>query len=48
VGVFEVNGAGKISRWCDYFDLRSWELSNQHPREFFTKWARTDYRHRYA
>lgn len=47
VGVFEVNSEGKISRWCDYFDLRSWELSNQHPREFFIKWARADYKNRY-
>ena len=47
VGVFEVNSEGKISRWCDYFDLRSWELSNQHPKEFFVKWARADYKNRY-
>ena len=47
VGVFEVTDDGKISRWCDYFDLRSWELSGQHPREFFVKWAREDYRHLY-
>lgn len=47
VGVFEVNDAGKITRWCDYFDLRSWEWSGQHPKEFFVKWARDDYKDRY-
>ena len=47
VGVFEIDEDGKISRWNDYFDLRSWEQSNQHPPEFFVKWAREDYRHLY-
>lgn len=47
-GVFEVNSEGKISRWCDYFDLRSWELSGQHSRNFFVKWARADYKKHYV
>lgn len=47
VGVFEINAEGKIKRWHDYFDLRSWELSGQHAREFFVKWARPDYRRLY-
>ncbi len=45
VGVFEVNDQCKISRWCDYFDLRSWEQAGQHPAEMFAKWAREDYQH---
>ena len=48
VGVFEINSAGKISRWCDYFDLRSWEWSEQHPKRFFVKWARDDYKKHYV
>lgn len=48
VGVFEVNEEGRIKRWHDYFDLRSWEWSGQHPKEFFVKWARPDYRDRYV
>ena len=47
VGVFEINADGKIARWSDYFDLRSWEWSGQHPKEFFVKWAREDYRKHY-
>ncbi|MET0983809.1 MAG: nuclear transport factor 2 family protein [Steroidobacteraceae bacterium] len=47
VGVFEVNDDGKICRWSDYFDLRSWESANQHPPAFFAKWARADYKHYY-
>ena len=48
VGVFEINADGKIQRWCDYFDLRSWEWSGQHPKEFFVKWAREDYKAHYT
>lgn len=47
VGVFEVDAEGKIRRWWDYFDLRSWEWSGQHPKGFFVKWAREDYRSHY-
>jgi limonene-1,2-epoxide hydrolase len=43
VGVFEIDDDGKICRWSNYFDLRSWERANQHPPEFFAKWARPDY-----